>query len=164
MEVGFKDGKYYKPCPVCNRPQGYKQEANARRALKLKIKCHKCRANANPHTTPEFHRGIRVGWYNRFIRGADIRGIAWDLTIDDVADLYEKQEHKCVLTGADITFPTSGHPNKCHASIDRIDNKKGYTADNIQLILGAVNLMRGRYSLEEFVKICCQIAEMHALK
>ena len=164
MEVVFKDGKYYKPCPICNNPQGYKQKANAVRALHLKIKCHKCRAKQNPHTIPEFHRGIRVGWFNRFIRGAEKRNLEWNITIDDVADLYEKQNRRCVLTGVDLTFPTEGHPTKCPASIDRIDNEKGYTPDNIQLILGAVNLMRGRYTLDEFITICHKIAQENPLK
>lgn len=86
------------------------------------------------------------------------------ITIDDVADLYEKQKGKCALTGWDITFPEFGHHSSFSCSIDRIQNKSGYTKENIQLVDGRLNMIKGKYTQQFFLEVCRAVAEHNKLK
>ena len=58
------------------------------------------------------------------------RGIM-ELTIEDILELKEKQNNKCVISGRELVWK---HNCDNKASIDRIDSSKGYTKDNIQLL------------------------------
>ena len=87
-----------------------------------------------------------------------MRGIVWDLTLDDVADQMETQDSKCALTGWDIEFPEIGHPQKAPASIDRIDSREGYTRGNIQLLTRHVNMMKQAYDNDYFIEVCRAVA------
>jgi hypothetical protein len=84
--------------------------------------------------------------------------------MDDVADLMEMQSYRCALTGWDIEFPESGHPQKAPASLDRIDSKKPYTKENTQIVTRQVNMMKQQYSQEDFIKVCRAVAEKHKEK
>jgi hypothetical protein len=105
------------------------------------------------------YRGVRVSWFKRFETGAKLRGIDWLIDLDIVADLYEKQNAKCALTGWSIVFPETGHPQMSSASIDRIDSAFGYLPDNIQLVDKRVNMMKQQYSQDEFVSVCLAVAK-----
>jgi hypothetical protein len=76
----------------------------------------------------------------------------------------EKQDYKCALTGWDIMFPETGHPQEATASIDRIDSSLGYTKDNIQIVHRDVNMMKSKYSQEHFIAVCCAVATRHGEK
>ena len=54
-----------------------------------------------------------------------------DITLEDILELKEKQNNKCIYSGRELIWKRKFH-NK--ASIDRIDSLKGYTKDNIQLL------------------------------
>ena len=43
-------------------------------------------------------------------------------------------------------------------SIDRIDNSRGYEPDNIQLIDGKINMMKGKYEDDFFIEVCKAVA------
>lgn len=63
-------------------------------------------------------------------------GWKFNLTLYGLADLWLRQEGKCACTGV-IMSPDSGSledKNPFKISIDRIDNSKGYTVDNIRLL------------------------------
>lgn len=68
----------------------------------------------------------------------------------DIEELFNKQEGKCVLSG--IRFDIESKWNR--PSLDRIDNSKGYTKDNIQLVTWIVNHTRGELSVSEYLEIC----------
>lgn len=66
--------------------------------------------------------------------------------------LYEKQKRKCALTGWDILFTKEKGKNT--ASVDRIDSKKGYSIDNIQIIHKNINAMKLHFPDEYFYRAC----------
>ena len=105
-----------------------------------------------------FHRSIRVSWFDKFERSANKRGIDWDLTLDDLADLYDKQEGKCSLTGWHIYMPNSGYHLDTEASIDRINSAFGYITGNVQLVNKRVNMMKQSYSQSQFIDTCRGVA------
>jgi hypothetical protein len=42
-------------------------------------------------------------------------------------------------------------------SIDRIDNTRGYTADNIQFVCDWANTAKNQLSVDEFVRLCQRV-------
>ena len=43
--------------------------------------------------------------------------------------------------------------------MDRIDPDKGYIPDNIQLVDKRINMMKQSLSQEEFIDLCCKVAD-----
>jgi len=44
------------------------------------------------------------------------------------------------------------------ASIDRINNSRGYLKGNIQLVHKDINFMKGKMSQDDFIKMCKLVA------
>lgn len=87
--------------------------------------------------------------------------LEFSITPVDIKNLYEKQSHKCELSGIDISLDLSKTLQKQNLSIDRIDSSTGYTKDNIQLVDKRINMMKGTLSNSEFISLCCKVAEHH---
>ena len=153
------DGRYYKPCPECNEAQSYLRKNYAEESLRLRKLCKKCSNRKTDNCHRGWHRGIRISWFNKFKVSAETRGLEWKISIDDVADLYEKQKGRCALTGWSISFPELGHPSFFSCSIDRVKNSLGYINENIQLVDGRVNMMKHKYTQEFFLEVCKAVAE-----
>ena len=154
-----EDGRYHKPCPECGKDQSYLRKNYAEESLRLNKLCKGCSNKKAENSHRGWHRGIRVSWFNKFKTGAETRGILWNLTLDDVADIMDRQEGRCALTGWDIEFPEVGNPQKAPASIDRINSSLGYTKENSQLLTRQVNMMKQSYAQDEFIKVCKAVAE-----
>lgn len=108
--------------------------------------------------------GDLTGTYFTYLRKkARERKLEFLVTKEELWDLFERQKHKCALSGVLITLSTK--INSQHnvdrtehtASLDRIDNTKGYTIDNVQWVHKTVNRMRGQYSIDEYVEWCKKI-------
>lgn len=126
--------------------------------MRLGKRCKACSNKEVSNCHRGWHRGIRVSWFNQFKASAEIRKIEWSLTMDDIANVYEKQKGICALTDESIVFPEVGHPCKALASIDRIDSSKGYVLDNIQLVTRQVNMMKQSYNQQLFIDTCIKVA------
>jgi len=153
-----EDGCYYKPCPKCGELQSYLRKGYAEESLRLNKLCKVCSNKTTENSHRGWHRDIRISWFNKFKTGAETRGLVWEVTLDDIADVMEQQDFRCALTGEPIEFPEVGHPEQVPASIDRIDSDKGYIKGNIQLVLRKVNMMKQSYSQEEFIEVCRKVA------
>jgi hypothetical protein len=98
-------------------------------------------------------------------RKAKERNLEFSVTSEELWQLFLNQDGKCALSGVSLFLSTE--INKQHnlnrkemtASLDRIDNDKGYTLDNVQWIHKTVNLMRRQYSIEEYVYWCSLVAD-----
>ena len=75
-------------------------------------------------------------------------------------DKYEQQRGKCALSGMPMTNfrDGSGIKNATNISIDRLDPEGDYTDDNVQLVCHAINMMKGRLTDEEFIRLCRAVA------
>lgn len=90
-------------------------------------------------------------------RRSEKRGHEFNLKIKDAWSLYHKQDKKCALTGVDIDFGNwNTNPT---ASLDRIDNVKGYQKNNVQWVHKDVNIMRNVYSIEYFLETCKKVVD-----
>lgn len=119
-----------------------------------------------------FHRKERKNWcgykdlsgrmWGNIKRNAKKRNLEFNITIKQVWKLYEKQNRKCALSGLDIIFADTVKNHELRlttASLDRIDNTKGYIKNNIQWIHKDINWMKQDFKQEYFIEICKKIAE-----
>ena len=78
------------------------------------------------------------------------KNIPYNLTEENLRELFDSQEGKCAITGVPIHIKRyKDTKNIFQASIDRLDNTKGYTIDNIQFTSLGANYMRNTFSIED---------------
>lgn len=157
--IKLDNGRYSKSCPKCGVEQTYLRKNYAEASLREKKVCRGCSNRETENCHRGIYRGVRISWFNKFKTSARLRGLDWEVTLDDVADLYEQQGGCCALTGWSIAFPEVGHAQLSTVSIDRIDSSFGYLRENIQLVDKRVNMMKQAYSQEEFILVCKAVAD-----
>ena len=87
--------------------------------------------------------------YGRIKRNAESRDIEFDLDIEFINDLLVSQDFKCALSGVSIDIL-----NTETASLDRIDNTKGYIIGNIQWVHKHINFMKRNHTQDYFIELC----------
>lgn len=92
--------------------------------------------------------------FNKIKRNAEVRNIPFDVSIQFLGNLFEKQNHICAITGDVISSIDE-------ASLDRIDSSKGYTEDNVQWVTIQANLSKHTMTMEE-LKLFCKKVLNHA--
>lgn len=135
-------------CPKCKRLRIVRRRQHAI-AMSAKI-CKRC-SNKNNHPAGEIGE-VRHSFFNKFYVGAVQRSKAWNLTIEEAAHILKQQDFKCALTGLQIH--ANGPLESITASLDRKDNSKGYSVENIQWTHKEINMMRGTLSIERFIELC----------
>jgi hypothetical protein len=92
-------------------------------------------------------------------REAKLRGIGFEITIDDVIELYGKQKGLCALSGEQLTWIYGNNQGQVltNLSVDRIDSALDYTKDNIQLVCYIVNSMKNILTKDELLLWCNKI-------
>lgn len=90
---------------------------------------------------------------------ADKKGIEFNLTKEILNQMLKDQKYKCALSGVKIYVPErdNGVFSLSQASLDRIDNEKGYVEDNVQFVALGINYMRNRASENEALKFIKEI-------
>ena len=96
------------------------------------------------------------------------QGIQYDLTAEDVIDMWEMQGGKCALSGMLMTHQRDGtygdrKKKDFNASIDRINPNGPYVRGNAQLVANRVNTMKHTLSEDMFMWWIKNIYE-HKLK
>lgn len=83
------------------------------------------------------------------------RGTEFDLSTDWALDLAETQGFRCALTGIPFyaTNKATSKVNPFTPSFDRIDCSKGYTKDNVRLVVWAINAMLLDWGEDTFKKV-----------
>lgn len=158
------DGRWYKPCPQCKVEQSYLRKSYAEASLAQGKRCKKCTQNDSQSNGTSFYKDIRTSWFKGFKSSAADRGLDFEISIEDVWEVFEEQDFKCALTGWDIGWAKSGHPQQSTASIDRIDSSLGYVLGNIQIVHKHVNMMKQHYDNDYFIETCKAVAEQHKTK
>lgn len=75
------------------------------------------------------------------------KSLKYDLDIDFIIDLYNKQNGKCSISGLNMThYNRCGYKYPFNMSIDRINPGGNYTKDNVRLVCNIVNEMRMDYT------------------
>ena len=95
-----------------------------------------------------------------------------EISIDDLKEIYSKQNGLCALSGIKMTHETykdrtdtSEHIlNRMNISIDRKDSNLGYTKDNIQLVGAIINRIKTDLPDNEFINLCKIVTEYNKSK
>ena len=67
----------------------------------------------------------------------------FNITLEDLIELWEKQEGRCAISGVALTYHRDGAGKKeFNASIDRIVPHDPYIKSNVQLVTHRVNIMK----------------------
>lgn len=105
---------------------------------------------------------VSYNYYYRVKKGAATRDIEFNIVPKDIWNQYIQQNKKCALSGIKIEFGKLNDKYKVigqTASVDRIDNSKGYIEGNIQIVHKDINRMRGKLSVKKFKEWCKLITE-----
>lgn len=133
----------------CNCDCGVVIEANSKYLLsEEKTNCGQCN---NFLCLPQFFFG--------FIEtGARRRKINFDITREYAEKLFIEQKGECGLTKLKLFIPCNTGEHKQRrgdmASLDRIDNDKGYVEGNVRWVHRNVNMMKWILSDDVFVTLC----------
>ena len=120
------------------------------------ISCFNSNNNGANNNSWKGYKDIPASWFTRFRNYAKKKGNCFEISLEDVWKVYEKQNKKCSLSGLNIGFKRVGINNHAAytASLDRIDSKKGYSVDNIQLVHKDINIMKNAFDQDYFIQMC----------
>lgn len=94
---------------------------------------------------------------NSLYQGAKRRKLVFEITAKDIWEKYLIQDKKCAITNLSLSFQDKS------ASLDRIDNTKGYTKDNIQIIHRTINRSKLKLSIIEYKNLCHAVLTFRGL-
>ena len=150
-----KSTTYTKNCSTCGALQTYGRLDHYKSAVRGDWKCKSCSSHTN-NFKGKYH-SIPHTWFSMKQKGGISRGYQWDLTIEDIWSMYEKQEGVCALSGVPIGWAEKGLT--ATASIDRIDSSEGYILENVQLVHKDINFMKQQFDQEYFINMCKAVAD-----
>jgi hypothetical protein len=117
--------------------------------------CSKCKVSASQ----SFNFTNIKRYYKNIRYGAKRRKLQFDVSINYLDSLLEKQEYKCKLSGQPISFKDGT------ASLDRIHSGIGYIESNVQWVHRTINYMKHELSNEAFKNYCslvCTHTKLHS--
>lgn len=145
--------RWVRLCPKCKEEVTHLRRNYCIGADVMQQPCKKC-SNKNNHPSGMVG-AVRLAWFDSFSKSALSRGYSWELTPEEINEMYAEQDGLCALSGLSIGWSTAGWEHT--ASIDRINNEEGYYLDNIQLVHKKINMMRGSLTIAEFLEFCAAV-------
>lgn len=85
--------------------------------------------------------------FNKIRQNAKTRSLQFDITIQQMWNIFIEQDRKCAISGVLLYFSEKCDGTDTTASLDRIDSSKGYTLDNVQWI--HKDLQRMKWDMNE---------------
>ena len=150
-----KSKTYTKNCPDCGAEQSYGRKDHLTSAIRGNWKCKSCSNHDNNFKGR--YNTIPFTWFSIKMKSGISRGYQWDLTIEDIWNLYTKQDGVCALSGLPIGWSEKGLT--ATASIDRIDSSEGYLLENVQLVHKDINFMKQQFDQDYFINLCKAVAD-----
>lgn len=157
-----RDGKRYLATCKCDCGQfTVKRCDNLKYGKTFSCGCHaKNRTNMLGNKNPSFKGEGKIGkvFFSDLRHGAIRRNLEFNITLKYIWELYKKQKGKCSITNVPIHFGRTRMSRETTASLDRIDNSKGYVEGNVRWVLKPINMLRLNYDTEYFIKLCNLVA------
>ena len=100
------------------------------------------------------------------VRNAKMRakqkGLMCDIDWVYLEELAKQQDYKCAISGVPMKFGALGHGPKeiDQASLDRVDNTKGYVKGNVQFTVLGINYMRNTFSIADVEALLASITQL----
>jgi hypothetical protein len=93
------------------------------------------------------------------------KGYGCDLTVEHLKLLWEQQKGICPLTGWKLILPKNtrkawAEKSTYNASLDRIDNNKGYMQGNVRFISFMANIARQSFTDEQLIEFCNAVSKI----
>lgn len=147
------------PAVLCRCECGRESSISVDNLLSGKSKgCRDCSGrNGSANPAWKGYKDIPHVYFTIMMRSAQARGLVVNVTIEDLQVAWDRCGGKCVLTGLPIEL--KGKKSGNTASIDRIDPAHGYEPWNIQWVHKDVNLMRNKFTLDYFIRMCALVAD-----
>lgn len=101
---------------------------------------------------------ISGDYFSNIRRGAAIRGLSFNITIEYIWELFLKQNRECKLSGIKINLSPNISREEQTASLDRIDSQVGYIPENVQWVHKDVNFLKNKYSEEYLIRMCKMVS------
>ncbi len=89
--------------------------------------------------------------YYNVLRNAARRNIPVQLTIEELSELFHRQDARCALSGIPLQMGKT-------ASLDRVRSDKPYVISNVQWVHKTINMMKASLKQGEFLEICHRVA------
>jgi len=112
---------------------------------------------------PDRDGAANLRLWQRYQLSARKRGKEFTITYDEFASIIKADCFYCGERPSNIVrlnFKTTD-TSMLYNGIDRMDNKKGYTADNCVPCCKSCNMMKKTLSYDDFVSLCTKIAQRH---
>ena len=124
-------------------------------------RCWKCGYSRKMEENPAWkgYKEIPYGWFSKYFERNTKRTNKrfGDITIQQVHEIWIKQDKKCALTRLPIDWIRRDNGVTC--SIDRISSDGEYTIDNIQLVHKDINLIKNHFNQDYFIQMCKLVCE-----
>jgi len=167
----------YKKCSACGKTI-CKRKAEINRQIrngKTKFYCNnRCAGKHNCKHLKKYHgkfndnlrKGSEKDTYTNFrwyIKRAKYRkNKEYDIDCQYLKQLWEQQGGICPITKKKLELRTHSYENKSQpysASLDRIDNSKGYIKGNVRFVALIFNYARNSFSDNEVLDFCKAVTE-----
>lgn len=144
----------------CGTKKEYTTSALTRKYSGVK-RCAKC--SGHKVIAGESNGGVWKGYgdisgsqWSTIKRGAKSRNLSFEITIQQMWELFLTQNKKCALSGVELEFASNFNRDLSRntASLDRIDSTKGYVINNVQWIHKEINVMKMQMSESKFIEWC----------
>jgi hypothetical protein len=141
-------------CKWCSRCSSWKPLGLFNAASKswdgLSGLCRLCAGESNKERYQKYSKVDSMdAIYRNTKRTAQYRGKEFELTKDQIHELWQRQQGRCHYSGVLMTTELK-HPNK--VTLDRINSSKGYVLENVVLCAYRVNLMKREMTVSEFTE------------
>lgn len=87
-------------------------------------------------------------------RRAELKGLGFNVTPEYLRGILRAQEGRCYFFKVPLFIDGSTADSLYQASLDRLDNSRGYVEGNVALTCVAANLARNAYTPEQFAAFC----------
>lgn len=150
--------KGHKYCFHCDKIKPSSEfNKGGRSKAKLSTYCRPCAAHWAKKQSSKSPLGrLRVA-FNTAKGAARRKNLPCTLTVKDLVGMWDAQDGKCFYSGVLMSYAGDHLPES--VSVDRIDNTKGYTPDNVVLSCVAVNRMKYTHPKGEFLRWCGLVTE-----
>lgn len=138
-------GKATVECTHCERGKPMSEFRPGRRACK---ECSNARRKVQRRTDP-----LRELCVNAAKR-AELKGLGFNVTPEYLHRVWRSQEGCCYFFKVPLHIDGSSADSLYQASLDRLDNSRGYVEGNVALTCVAANLARNAYTPEQFFAFC----------
>jgi hypothetical protein len=123
------------------------------------LSCRRTKRNNNPHT-------YLLQLLSHARRRSRKKNLEYNLNLDFAKALLKKQQGVCSVSGQPLTLLADGKKGQklSNLSLDRIDNSRGYTRDNVRFVCWVVNIMRHNQRDDQLLSWCYKIIEHNERK